>query len=58
VDEAIVHVRPAAIRAWPPPGAKDPLALLVGLLAPEDVDLDGLEIEEADEEVERFVTRP
>ena len=32
--------------------AEDPLALLVGLGAPEDVDLNGLEVEQIDEEVQ------
>ena len=33
--------------------AEDPLALFVGLDSPKDVDLDGLEVEEVDEEVQR-----
>ncbi len=36
--------------------AEDPLALLVGLHAPEDVDLDGLEVEQVDEEVRASLT--
>ena len=38
--------------------AEDALALLVGLNATEDVDLDRLEIEEVDEEVQRFAHDP
>ena len=34
--------------------AEDPLAVLVGAHAPEDVDLDGLEVEEVDQEVQGF----
>ena len=37
--------------------AEDALALLVGLGAPEDVDLDLLEVEEADQRVEVLVHR-
>ena len=34
--------------------AEDPLAVLVGAQAAEDVDLDGLEVEQVDQEVEVF----
>ena len=38
--------------------AEHPLALLVGLGAPEDVDLNGLEVQQGDEELQGRAHRP
>ena len=49
-------VRAAATRAWPGHlAAEDPLAVHVGTEAAEDVDLDGLEVEQLDQTVDRHL---
>jgi len=58
VDEAIVHGAAGAIRAWPATWPPKTRWRSSSGCSPGRFDLDGLEIEEADEEVERFGHRP